>query len=82
MVSKNINIIPSKPHPPATLLSRSLNDSLAPKRLGRTHRDASKFTGTIHTGNKKPSAQQTERIFQGIRSVGRELSRLEIRLRD
>ncbi|MFN4892921.1 MAG: helix-turn-helix domain-containing protein [Bacteroidota bacterium] len=33
-------------------------------------------------GIKKPSAQQTERIFQGIRSVGRELSRLEIRLRD
>jgi transcriptional regulator with XRE-family HTH domain len=33
-------------------------------------------------GIKKPSAQQTERIFQGIRSVGRELSRLEIRLRN
>lgn len=54
---------------------KELNAKALSKRIGMNETLMSQYV----TGKKVPSPQQTERILEGIKSLGRELAELEFR---
>lgn len=50
-----------------------INAAALAKRLGMTQSLLSQYV----SGNKKPSAAQTQRILEGVRAVGRELASMD-----
>ena len=50
-----------------------INAAALAKRVGMTQSLLSQYI----SGNKKPSAKQTQRILEGVRNVGRELAEMD-----
>ena len=57
---------------------RVINSKFLAERIGMNPALLSQYV----QGRKKPSAQQTERILNGINEIGRELSELSLVMRD